>query len=561
MTSLPESTLTRLQRIPQVPSVWEGDRLPILGMMDNLEPEIAENSDCIIWLDGSEGFVRSMDIVRATIGPEAVVRALLKAMENPHNPAQPARPQKIIVKDRELQFFLRGVLQDLDIKVDYQPELPLLDELWVNFQNNKPQSNTHISRKLISALEDVALSLIWKQQPWQFLSEEEIIRIDINQWNIDSLYACVMGMLGQEFGIILYRSLDSLKSFRQRVIDLSESEEEGELESTFLQQDCWFLNFNEEEIETSSFQWHKRDNDVSAIFGSIHPYEGIRSLKEEEEIYPIYVALKSLGLFIQDNEEFLILDEVDLLKNEYIIDLPLEDDSIKVSVSTMPELTEELESAFDDDDDDDYLYDDDDEDEDEDFPIYDDLIPAGTLVSFLEIEGDFLRFFDDKSFSCIHKDAGCTVLPEGIASIQKKVSDQGFPAIILQTTRPKAKELINNLQEEEGVLQITFGQGYDPYEDESYELGILETGDNNHYIFAQFPQYSGQKGEKNWSSIIENWIKKVAQFDGYCGILIAMGSTGASRGNPQPKDLLHLFYCRFTSAESLGLKRLIMSLE
>lgn len=78
----------------------------------------------------------------------------------------------------------------------------------------------------------------------------------------------------------------------------------------------------------------------------------------------------------------------------------------------------------------------------------------------------------------------------------KKVSDQGFPAIILQTTRPKAKELINNLQEEEGVLQITFGQGYDPYEDESYELGILETGDNNHYIFAQFPQYSGQKGEK-----------------------------------------------------------------
>lgn len=137
------------------------------------------------------------------------------------------------MKDRELQFFLRGVLQDLDIKVDYQPELPLLDELWVNFQNNKPQSNTHISRKLISALEDVALSLIWKQQPWQFLSEEEIIRIDINQWNIDSLYACVMGMLGQEFGIILYRSLDSLKSFRQRVIDLSESEEEGELESTF----------------------------------------------------------------------------------------------------------------------------------------------------------------------------------------------------------------------------------------------------------------------------------------------------------------------------------------
>lgn len=552
MASLPETTLHRLQRIPQVPSVWEGDRLPIRGMMDNLEPEIAENSDCIIWLDGSEGFVRSMDIVRSSIGQEAVVRALLKAMESPHNPAQPARPEKIVVKDRELQFFLRGVLQDLDIVVDYQPELPLLDELWLNFQNAQPQNNNNISAKLASALHNIAISLIWKRQPWQFLSEEEIIKIEINHWNIESLYACVMGMLGQEFGIILYRSLDSLKNFRQRVMNMDDSEEEGELESTFLQQDCWFLNFDEQEIESPSFRRRKPKAEVSAIFGSIHPYEGIRSLKEEEEVYPIYTALKALGLFIQDHEKLLMAEDIGLIKKDYIIDSLGDNSPITISVSTMPELTEELESAFDDDDgedDDDFFFDDD----DDDTPIYDNLIPEGTLVSFLALGGNFISYLHHKSLA--------TIPLEAIESIQAKAETDKFPAVILQTTRPKAKELIETLEEEGGIIHLTFTKGYDPYEEEHYHLGILETGEDNRYVIAQFPQYQGKKGEKNWDLVIENWTKQVEKFDGYCGVLIAMGASGASRGNPQPKDLLYLFYCKLTDPDSLDIGELVMHLD
>ncbi len=59
------------------------------------------------------------------IGPEAIVRTLMRAMEHPHSPAKPARPQRIVVRDREIQFYLRGVLQDLDIAIDYAPELPV----------------------------------------------------------------------------------------------------------------------------------------------------------------------------------------------------------------------------------------------------------------------------------------------------------------------------------------------------------------------------------------------------------------------------------------------------
>lgn len=133
---LPASTYRRLRKLAFQPnSVWEGDRLSLNfqdpgGSIEDLE----ENRDCILWVDGVNGVVRAMDLVPATVGQEAIVRTLLQAIEQPlDTPKQisrPARPKKIVVRSREFQFFLRGVLQDLDITVEYQPELPLIDEFF-----------------------------------------------------------------------------------------------------------------------------------------------------------------------------------------------------------------------------------------------------------------------------------------------------------------------------------------------------------------------------------------------------------------------------------------------
>lgn len=547
MTSLPESTKHRLQRIPQIPHVWEGDRLPILGMMENLEPELANDGECIIWVDGSEGFVRSMEVTRNNTGPEAIVRALLKAIESPHNPATPARPQKIVVKDRELQFFLRGVLRDLDIIVDYQPELPLLDELWENFQSIRPDLETKIAPELSSALVEEALTSIWEEQPWYILSEEEIITIEINNWGVENLYACVMGMLGQEFGIVLYRSIESLKSFRQRVLDLGDSPNDEDLEATFLQQDCWFINFSQGENEKKTTDWDEfLESDVTPIFGSIHPYEGIRPLKEEEEVYPIYIAMKAIGRFIEECEEELAEEDVQkIITREYTLETPLEDSCLTVTVKTMPELTTEFRDMFDDDEDD---YDDDEDDDEDD--IRDDLIPQGTLVSLARIEQDiFLNYLQNKSLGHI---------PDQVFEKIKNKSKKDFlPVILLQTTRPKAQVIIERLKDENGVLQITFNEGYDPYDDEEYTLGILKTQEENLYVFAQFLVTKGDSFPKR----LQQWKKDVSKFNGYCGIIIAMGATGSSRGEPQRKDLLYLFYGELVDREQLGLERLVLQID
>ena len=121
MTTLPPTTESRLQKIPLFNVVWEGDRLPLGSMAAHFEGVRNVDDQCIIWLDGSEGVVRAMDLISDDMGMEAIVRTLLRAIESPHHPNQPCRPQKIVVRDREIQFFLRGVLQDLEIEVEYVP--------------------------------------------------------------------------------------------------------------------------------------------------------------------------------------------------------------------------------------------------------------------------------------------------------------------------------------------------------------------------------------------------------------------------------------------------------
>jgi hypothetical protein len=98
MYTLSPVTCARLNRLPKLPVVWEGDRRPIAnGMLsafgyDN-EVEDNEASDCIIWVDGTEGVLRAVTIVPADTGPEAVARTLLQAMESPQGTMPPPGPR------------------------------------------------------------------------------------------------------------------------------------------------------------------------------------------------------------------------------------------------------------------------------------------------------------------------------------------------------------------------------------------------------------------------------------------------------------------------------------
>ena len=527
MTALPPTTKTRLQKIPQASGiVWEGDRRPLGNMAAHLDLNLGVDGECIIWVDGTEGTVRAMDIVEPEMGIEAVVRTLLRAIESPHHPGQPQRPQKIVVRDREIQFFLRGVLQDLEINIEHAVQLPLIDRLFESFDDVDSPLNYTLPTVYQDAITNLAYK-IWEQAPWELLADSDILRVELKNCQIQEVYLCIMGMMSAEYGVLLYRSLDSLKQFRAAALGNVRSP--AELEKAFLAQDCWFLNYEDSEAETDG--WIETQNpDVEPLFGSLHPLEGMRPFIDEEEAEIVYAVLETLLRFCDRHSSALSEEPIEALSKSYRITLPTTKDKkvISTKISTLPDITEELLNLGTDDSND--LV-----DEDVDIPIQEDLIPDGSLVTLASIPWELVEQI--KVQPKTYYQALDSLLPS-----------PELPTIFIQTTRPKAKQLIDQIQDAGGMKSVCFNPGQDPFSGESYQLGMLQTEDEELHIFAEYSQEIAQQVK-----VVEKWHQRCQQSQGYCGLAIAMGATGNNRGNPQLKDILALFELKSINGQELGM--------
>ena len=534
MNALPQNTQRRLQKIPQNSSVWEGDRRPLGAISEHFEAEAGVDGECVIWVDGSEGTVRGMEIVPAHMGLEAVVRTLLRAIESPHHPASPARPQKIVVCDRQLQFFLRGALQGLDIAIEYFAELPLIDQLFASFEEFTSSKPPALPKQYEEVLEKLA-DKIWQAEPWAYLLDRDIIAIEIDGCEIETLYTCIMGNMGTEFGILLYRSEDSLKQFRQAAI--AEKSPES-LEKAFLSQNCWFLNYEEEQDEED---WSLAEQlEIQPFFGSLHPFEGMRAFLDAEEAEIVYVALSALLKFCEQHTKKLCKEPIPTISKTYNIPISqktAQKKNTKVKVSSLPELTSELLAM---------------EEENTDIftnikeleiPIQDDFVPEGSLVTMGKIPWDLLGFITLQNKTYYQAIAREESQGKGLPH-----QGEGLPSIIIQTSRPKAKTLIETIKKAGGLKAICFNPGNDPFSGENYDLGMLQTQNGNLYIFSEYSHDSPPHAKA-----LKNWNKSCAETKGYCSLIISMGVTGASRGNPQPKDMLAVFEAQAITGEELGM--------
>jgi hypothetical protein len=536
MAALNRSTLRRLQNLPQIPSVWEGDRRPLSNA--DSHPMVEEDDypeadgECILWVDGSEGVVRAMDVVGPDAGPEAIVRALLRAMEHPQSPAPAVRPQKIVVKNREIQFYLRGVLQDLGIAIDYVPELPLIDEIFRGMQEVAVNRPPELPPQYAEVLREKAAQ-IWQDAPWQTLSEHQIISIEINQWDVASLYVSVLGQGRMDYGVLLYRSLESLKRFRQQVVN---DESFEDLEQAFLGQDCLFLTFesaedideDEEEIDLADLP----PSEIEPNFGNLHPLEGLRSILYEEEALTMLVALEAFHRFFRNSRRKFAAETFPNLSSRYRIPVPQSDgetQQVSVKVSTMPDVSDELLEMLDDDD----------EDEDDEFEmplLRDDLVPPNSFLSLGVVPWETVEFL--RGNAQFHQGAELDIHAAG----------DGLPVVMIQTSNPKAKTMIQDLKEAGGVKAICFNPGEDPFQDEQYDLGILQAQNGELYLFGEFNENDPVHQEAR-----KKWERRCQLTKGWCGLIIAKGLMGASRGQPQFKDMIALFEVRWMSAKDLGL--------
>ncbi|MCS6813908.1 MAG: hypothetical protein NZ772_10125 [Cyanobacteria bacterium] len=546
MPALTPSIRRRLLQLKQLPSVWEGARLQMPLRHQPVEFHTDDHgSDCILWVDGSEGIVRAVEVVSPISGQEAVVRALLRAMEMPQNPGKPARPQKIVVNDRELQFFLRGVLQDMDIIVDYVPSLPLIDEFYRHFAATVESCSPQLSPQLIKQLNDQAFE-IWHRAPWEYLSEERIIAVDLNAWDLETLYISIMGMLGIEYGILMYRSIDSLRQFRQAVMNIHEPTDEAQ--EAFLQQDCLFVTFDRDDSDDSVFLARlgtPEIDDIQPSFGSIHPLEGLRFNLQDDEANAMLVALSALNRFLKQHQRELTSSQFPELSNQYRIAVPANSNAkgstVTVRISTMPALATELLTMMDDSGE----ANNEAEDINTGFPFIQDTLVPDEKITLLRVspweEVQLLR--QQTSF---YQEAPAVFPQVG----------NGLPIVILQISQPKGKALIQAIQTAGGLRGICFNPGFDPYAKQTYELGLLQLENGDLQLFAEF-----QDDNLEYRRVRKKWNQCCSATHGYCGLVIAKGITGVARGNPQLKDMMALMETRFIPVAELGLGTLEMHIE
>lgn len=244
------------------------------------------------------------------------------------------------------------------------------------------------------------------------------------------------------------------------------------------------------------------------------------------------MAVESLLRFVRDHHRQLYEEDFPTLSQRYRISLPEPDKnrkSLTVTVSTMPELTAELEemAGLDDDDDDEY-------EESLLAAIRDDLIPEDAFMCLGVLPWDT---FDNLPSVFNHQSKG-----------EFPRQGDGLPVVVIQTSLPKAKVLIKQIQDYGGLNGICFHAVVDEWDDDQFDLGLLQTHNHELFLFGQFghddPVHIDAK---------KKWEQRCRHTDGRCGLIIAKGLTGASRGNPQAKDMIALLEGHVLSSETLNL--------
>ncbi|CAN5639928.1 hypothetical protein BH23CYA1_BH23CYA1_19870 [soil metagenome] len=567
MHQLSPFTCRRLNQLPRLTSVWECDRRPLstAGYAPTDSAEAAQG-DCIIWVDSLQGVVRGLSVVPKETGHEAIVRALLQAIEAPQGGVEPARPRKVVVCDREIQFFLRGALQDLDIPVEHMPALPVIDEVFEKLQTpDIPRT------KLPRAFEEVLLekaALLWQDAPWDYLSEQEILAIELNCWEIETLYLSVLGLAGMEYGLLFYRDLASLQQFRHKLLN-SEDFSDG-MQQAFLEQNCLFINFNpvNDVIPLPTLGQTQSARAVEYEFGSLHPLEGLRSQLAEEEAASLVVVFEALHRFFKkhdlDAEDFALkpttsrfrianparanlspksrkrgakADKADKVQAEEaplsgLADAP---DTLSVKISTMPEvstafLEETLASP----------------EEPDLTALVDDSVPEGSLImlsSYTDEELAPLKQSDRIHYQRLLK-----------PPVQLPDTQTEWPVLTIQTTRPKAQILVEQLQQEGGIQAICFNPGSDPVSAQVFQVGLLQTAQGQLHLFNEYEMDNPLDIQA-----LEKWAQDSADNNSCCGCIIATGATGSKRGRPTAKEVIAFFETQAKPPEELGLAPLIMS--
>lgn len=180
----------------------------------------------IVWYDPRHDLILYGDLANPTAEREALVAALAKAVQQPlaGNPRLPARIRVEDVADAEI---LRQwcAVHAPGIAVESAGPLPEIAAMWEHFSTQWTHHDEQIPKEPFSYLMDghidsaamqaffTAAAAVYRQQPWTLCTDDQLLLIDIAQWQIRESVVSIIGALGESFGFLIFDSIDAYGDF------------------------------------------------------------------------------------------------------------------------------------------------------------------------------------------------------------------------------------------------------------------------------------------------------------------------------------------------------------
>jgi hypothetical protein len=222
---------------------------------ETFQPHIA------IWLEAQSGMILTSDVyhpqdggtsealdtlAQALIQPPPIPisnRGLLGTSEAgtgkkgrvPLPPFQPGLPSRLIVNNEALARAAQELFAPLNVPVEYQQDIPAFEAAYQSLAQQLGASDDAQPPEpfawdqplaLLTPLYAAAAGL-WRREPWAYLPDHPPLVIALGehgpQPDVQTLYASILGGMGQAEGVAFYYSPDAFERFLQRGRELQAS--------------------------------------------------------------------------------------------------------------------------------------------------------------------------------------------------------------------------------------------------------------------------------------------------------------------------------------------------
>lgn len=197
---------------------WVGGQFVMPYEIEGACPQVA------LWMEFPSGKVIAIEVREPSETDGWFGRTLLAAMKKPLA-GKPRRPSRIRVADAALAAEVEAVCDGIDVVVAPAPELDeAFNEISIRIDAKAPHfvDDARLSPRLIGELFRAAERL-YRLAPWNFVAG--LIRFDVPRFGIEGGCLAVIGEAGEEYGFLLFPSLEAWEIFAQLGTMLAEGKE------------------------------------------------------------------------------------------------------------------------------------------------------------------------------------------------------------------------------------------------------------------------------------------------------------------------------------------------